>query len=110
MAATALTKRRNRCIEDEAPPRDRLQELVVLVVQRMAYFADALGQRVVSDEGVGPDCSKELLLGDQPAAVLLKVNEHLERLWPQPYLAPVVQQASAQAAAFPCCSSTADPA
>ena len=81
-------------IEDEASPCHRLQQLTVVVSQRLANLADALGQRVIGDERVRPDGSKQIVLGDQPPVVFVEVDQYLKRLGSQPDLAPAAQQAS----------------
>ena len=49
-------------VEDGAPPRNRLQQLPVLVPQRVANLANALGQRVIGDERVRPHGPEQILL------------------------------------------------
>ena len=68
---------------------------MVVVSQRAPNLADALGESVVRDEGVGPDSSKQVLLGDQSSLSFVEVGQYLKSLGSQPDLAPAAQNGPA---------------
>jgi hypothetical protein len=61
-------------------PGDRLDQLGAAVgAQRLANLADALRQCVFCDAHTRPDTVEQLLLPDDPAAVLDEVQQQFER-------------------------------
>ena len=54
-----------------------------VVAELLAQFADALHERVIGHNNVGPYRLVKLLLGHKAAGVLCEVTQHLERLGPQ---------------------------
>ena len=71
-------------VEDETPARHGLQELVVVVAQRVANLADALRQRVIGHERVGPHSPKQIFFGDEGPLMFVEVQQYLKRFGSEP--------------------------
>ena len=52
--------------------------LAAVVVEGLSQEADGAGEGVLRDSGIGPDGIEDLLLSEEPAAVLNQVEEQAE--------------------------------
>jgi hypothetical protein len=65
-----------------AAARDRLEDFLVIVIERCPDIANALHQRIVRDEGVGPDRLDQFVLSDDSARIAREVKQHIEGFVP----------------------------
>src|SRR5467141_3611191 len=68
--------------EPEALARNGADQLLVLaaVADRLSHSVDAAGQRRIRNDPAAPDRSDEIVLADDPVAVLHQINQEIEYL------------------------------
>ena len=70
-------------IEQIPSSRQRLQQPLTVFAEGAANIANGLCERIVADDGTGPDGLHELVFGHQPASVGQQHAQNPERLWPE---------------------------
>jgi hypothetical protein len=66
--------------EQVTAPWHRLKQLLATIIQSPTQFERALHQRIVSNEGIGPDGLHQFRFADQLAGVFHKVPESFMHL------------------------------
>lgn len=79
-------------VEDETSPRHGLQELVLVVTQRVANLADALRQRVIGHERVGPHGPKQIFFGYEGPLMFVEIEQYLKRFGSEPDFLATAQE------------------
>lgn len=72
--------RRDFRAENVAATRNGFDELLSTIAEGAAKFDDALDERIVGDEGIGPDGLGELFLADKAAGILNEILKSFENL------------------------------
>src|SRR5438477_505917 len=76
--------------------RDRADQALVIVAERLPYLAHALHERIFGDDGLAPYGGEQFALSDQPIRLHDEVREHCQRLRAQLHSDAAVDEPATQ--------------
>ena len=89
-------RRQDYRIEQISTARNRFDQIVTVVAELVTEFPNALRDRAVRHDNVGPNGFVNLVLAHQPTGILCKAAQHLKGLRPQLDIDTSHAQASAR--------------